>query len=135
MKRPMTMFVALIAAAAAAQTVDYDADVQPLFDTHCVFCHGSSQPAAGLDLSAGQSYENLVDAASANYAPALRVAPGDPDESVLWNKLADTGEFGGVMPQGGQIPQDRIEVITTWILELLPVSAQDETWGAIKGSF
>ncbi|MBN2451080.1 MAG: hypothetical protein JXR77_11870, partial [Lentisphaeria bacterium] len=47
--------------------VDYPGMVQPVFDKHCVSCHGGEQGiAAGLDLSGGWteyfsiSYENLV---------------------------------------------------------------------------
>ena len=136
MKKTVALFVVLVAAAAIGQTLDYEADVQPIFSTQCVLCHGDLEPLpAGLDLSAGQSYENLVNAVSTNYAPAVRVAPGSLEESVLWNKISDTRAFGGVMKPIGKISQDKIDVITAWILELEPVSVENETWGAVKNTF
>jgi hypothetical protein len=64
-----------------------------------------------------QSHGNLVNVTAQGYPPALRVVPGDPDESVLYNKMADTGRFGGSMPPSGALSTPEIELIRTWITE------------------
>ena len=46
--------------------IHYAADVQPIFDRHCVSCHGAEDPDGGLDLSGvltthfNRSYEELL---------------------------------------------------------------------------
>ena len=63
--------------------VDYDTQIQPIWTSNCTSCHEYGH-SSGLDLStSGGSYNNLVDVVSQNYAPALRVASGDPTSSVL----------------------------------------------------
>jgi hypothetical protein len=48
------------------RAIHYPADVQPIFDRHCVRCHGSAEPAGDLDLSStltthfNRSYEELL---------------------------------------------------------------------------
>ena len=50
----------------AGRTLDYAADVQPVWDLHCIACHGGKTPKAGLDLRGEKtelfnvSYEALV---------------------------------------------------------------------------
>lgn len=96
--------------------VSYDADIQPIFDATCAFegCHGNF-PSAALDLRAGVSHAQLVGVISVGYAPAVRVVPGDPAASVLYHKVAATGQFGGQMPVGGSLAAAQIESIRRWI--------------------
>jgi mono/diheme cytochrome c family protein len=43
-------------------------DIQPIFDEHCVGCHGGLHPAAGLDFSPGLTERGAVPAFAANRA-------------------------------------------------------------------
>lgn len=58
-----------------------------VFTPRCTGCHGAMGGAAGLDLSAGHSYANLVNV-PATTQTGIRVVPGDPAASVLVTKLA-----------------------------------------------
>ncbi len=97
-----------------AQTVDYDTQIQPIFNGNCTGCHGNN---GGLDLSSGNSYNNLVDVQAQGYA-ALRVTSGDPSASVLWNKIENTGTYGGQMPPSSSLSESDKDLIETWITEL-----------------
>jgi hypothetical protein len=50
----------------AARVLHYPTDVQPVLDRHCVKCHGTEEPEAGLDLTGtmtrlySRSYQNLM---------------------------------------------------------------------------
>ena len=50
----------------AARPIDFSTDVQPIFDKHCVSCHGGSEVSANLDLTGemteffSRSYENII---------------------------------------------------------------------------
>jgi mono/diheme cytochrome c family protein len=80
-------------------TVSFATDVQPIFNANCVGCHGAN---GGLDLSAGNSYGNLVGVISPNYGTA-RVVAGDG--------------LGNVMPPSGSLPNDTLDVVERWIDE------------------
>jgi len=50
-------------------------------------CHGAAV-AGGLDLRAGESYENLIDRPASSVLGAVRVVPGQKAESLLYINLA-----------------------------------------------
>lgn len=62
---------------------------------------------------------DIVNVTSAGYPPAVLVKPFDAANSVLWNKVANTGVYGQAMPQGSQtgLPISQRNLIRTWILE------------------
>lgn len=64
-----------------------------MLDKACVQCHGANgRKAAGLDLTEGNTYADLVNVASSTRPGELRVAGGNPDGSLLWHILNDGGE-------------------------------------------
>jgi hypothetical protein len=85
----------------------------------CVGCHQPGGPAGGvLNLRPEVAYNNLVNVASRLKAGAIRVIPGDPDNSYLIHKLEGrSGIFGLRMPQNGPpyLTEGQILVIRTWI--------------------
>ena len=103
------------------QPVSFSTDIQPIFDARCVVCHQPGGQAFFLSLLVGESYDNLVNADSFIYTDpqATRVVPVDPDVSVLYNKVADTGQYGGIMPQPPSTPlaPAQIELIRLWIVQ------------------
>ena len=105
----------------SAPQVSYATDIQLIFNTRaCVACHSGPAASGGLDLSPGVSYANLVNRTSFGYAPAVRVKPFEPVNSVLYGKLAFTGQFGQGMPQGSSIPPAEVEKVRQWILAGAP---------------
>ncbi len=96
--------------------VTFSGTIQPIFNARCTDHHGPGG-SCGLYLREGSSYDNLGGIDSPNYS-APRVAKGDPDASVLYNKVAGTGVFGQQMP-AGQTPLSsaQIEAIRTWIAD------------------
>ena len=82
--------------------VDYSSTIQPIFDNHCIGCHGSS---AGLDLS---SYQALM--AGGDNGPS--VIPNDAAGSILIEKINPNPTFGEQM---GNLSQSTINKISTWI--------------------
>jgi len=91
-------------------------DVQPIFDAGCVSCHGPGSRSGDLDLSDGTSRASLVNVDAFGYPGRKRVVPGDAIASVLWHKLAGTGQAGDTMPPGGA-PLDTalVSLVRRWI--------------------
>jgi hypothetical protein len=80
-------------------------------------CHSSPQagipPPAFPALDPDVAYEQLVNASSGQ-APLDLVAPGDPDNSYLLQKLQGTGSMM-LMPTDGKLDDATIEAIAAWI--------------------
>jgi mono/diheme cytochrome c family protein len=97
-------------------TISYRDDIQPIFDARCTVCHFTGG-FADLSLLAGASYHDLVNVQASGYN-AIRIVPGDPEDSVLYNKVTNTGLYGGIMPAvGPPLTDPQIAAIRTWIEE------------------
>ena len=94
------------------ESASYSHDLQPLFNTQCLDCHGQAG-SANLDLS---SYETLMSAESDN-APV--VVAYQAEASLLWEKVAlQSPSIGQRMPLGrNPLSQTEISLIEDWINE------------------
>ena len=81
-------------------------------------CHAGASPQQGMNLSAGQTFSNIVGVKS-NESPGLnRVEPGDPDNSYLVHKVEGTASVGGRMPLGGAaLSNEKIQKLRQWITD------------------
>jgi hypothetical protein len=98
------------------------ADVQPILTANCALsgCHAGGNPQQGQNLSAGQTFANVVNVASNELPTMDRVEPGQPDSSYLVHKIQGThlqvGGSGDRMPRGrSPLSQGDINVIRAWI--------------------
>ena len=81
-------------------------------------CHTGGSAPQGLRLDEANSYGLLVDQPSSEVPATLRVAPGDPDNSYLIQKLEGTASVGAQMPLNGTpLPQSTIDIIRQWITD------------------
>ncbi|MFN2197978.1 MAG: c-type cytochrome [Anaerolineales bacterium] len=87
------------------QELSFETDIKPIFEEKCKTCHGV---LGGWDSS---TYDSVM--TTGNNAPV--VIPGDPENSLLAQKLLGTQETGGIMPPGQQLPDDEIQLIVDWI--------------------
>jgi uncharacterized protein (TIGR03118 family) len=108
----------------AATLTQVQADV---FTPLCSGCHNGSQPANGplpgsQNLTAGQTFLNIVGVASREQSTLMRVNPGDPDNSYLVRKVEGAAGITGVqMPFGGPpLSQAQIDEIRSWIASGAP---------------
>ncbi len=93
-----------------------------VFTPRCVSCHAGATPSGGMRLENPQtSHDNLVNVRAQQFPVQFRVAPGNPDNSYLIDKLEGTQPVGGRMPLGQQpLPQTTINVIRQWITDGAP---------------
>ena len=87
-----------------------------IFNPSCIEHHGDHATEAGLDLTNGNAYANLVNVASVQVA-LNRVTPGDAENSYLIHKLdGRSGIVGDRMPTNGPfLTTAQIDVIEQWI--------------------
>jgi len=98
-------------------------DVQAVFNNNtCLDCHSGGTPSGNLSLDDADISEtqlvNVVATCSVNNAQ--RVEPGEPQNSVLYQKLANQNiNCGGVMPPtGDQVSDSELQTIFDWIISI-----------------
>ena len=110
------------AAPADAAVRSYESDIAPIWQLHCMPCHGPDERFDLLRLDIGR--ENLVEQSSQQVIEWLLVSPGDPEASYLWLKIEgrqDELNTSFPMPPpnlGGTfepIPASERERIRAWI--------------------
>jgi len=87
-----------------------------IFTPVCTACHSGAQAPQGLRLDEGNSYAMLVDVPSVEVPELRRVAPGEPDNSYLVQKIEGRAAVGERMPLGGpSLDTEQIDSIRQWI--------------------
>jgi hypothetical protein len=86
----------------------------------CIGCHTSTgrAPSGGLNLNHDVAYDQLVNVASRAKAGAIRVIPGDPENSYIVHKLEGrSGIVGRRMPFSGApfLTDGQMLILKRWI--------------------
>ncbi len=95
---------------ARAEPTFYTARVAPIFEKHCVGCHGPDKKKAGLRLD---SFENVMRGAESGDV----VTSGDPKKSELYRRVTLPETDDEVMPSDGKphLARDEIRILEIWI--------------------
>lgn len=93
---------------------------QRIFAVSCTTsdCHGGSSPEANLSLKKGEARAALVNVKTVSYcgSDGVRVIPGDPENSCLWQLIRDD-----VMPlEGRPLSSSQKKAIYQWIVAGAP---------------
>ncbi|MCR9199594.1 MAG: PSD1 and planctomycete cytochrome C domain-containing protein [Planctomycetaceae bacterium] len=98
------------AEASAAQTIDFSQHVQPILNKHCVACHGGVKQAGEVSFV----YRDQV------LPPdGWIVEPGDPDASILLQRVLETDlELRMPPPEhGAALSAEDVSVLRQWIAQ------------------
>ncbi|MEO1337830.1 MAG: hypothetical protein AAFV29_19460, partial [Myxococcota bacterium] len=103
---------------AATPNVDFDTQILPVL-SGCVGCHFPDSPTgSGLDLTPDNAYVSLVDMPSTQVPSRVLVAPGNPDESYLLEKIScNRPQVGNRMPLGAPLALSQQALIRDWIVQ------------------
>lgn len=89
-----------------------------VFTPLCTTCHAGASAPLGLRLDAANSFALLVGVSSEQVPDLFRVAPNDPDNSYLVQKLEGTAAVGAQMPLGSPaLDQDTLNIVRQWIAD------------------
>lgn len=89
-------------------TVLFSSQIQPIFNSSCVICHGSN---GGLNLAANVSFSNLINVQAQSSCTSLkRVLPNNAGNSVLYRKISGSS-CGTRMPSGSSLSSGDIALI------------------------
>lgn len=95
-------------------SVSFKNHIQPIFSARCAVsgCHVSPNPRAGLILTEGVAWANIVNVPAQNFT-GIRVSPFDPDNSILWLLL----ESNQMPAKGGPLTSVQKQTIKKWIVQ------------------
>jgi hypothetical protein len=100
----------LSAVGLVAEPTFYTARVAPVFDRHCVVCHGPEKQKAGLRVD---TFEHVMRGAESGDV----VKPGTVKESELFRRITLPDTDDEVMPSDGKplLSADEIKIVELWI--------------------
>ena len=86
-------------------------EVGAILADQCVSCHGPEQKKGGLDLSRRAT-------ALKGGKSGTAIVPGQPDESLLVDKVAE-----GEMPPKGALAREQVAAVRAWVEAGAPMPA------------
>jgi hypothetical protein len=95
----------------------FSTDIQPIFNNSCALggCHNSTAEA-GLVLTQGVAYANIVNVASTQVPTLMRVDPSDAPNSYLVKKIEGSQSVGVRMPKDrSALSSVSIQNIKNWV--------------------
>ena len=103
-------------------SVDYETEIQPIFNAQCGNCHlGNS--SAGVNVS---DYQNTIDSDI--------VVPGNAQASSLYDRITRANSEAGDMPPGNaELSAEQIALIELWINEGALEEESDDSCDATIG--
>lgn len=106
----------LDSACAAEAEVDFNRDVRPILNGHCMACHGGVKHAGGISV---QFREDILGKGKSG---EVCVVPGKPEASELIRRLTTEDEDDRMPKEKPALTREQIEILTRWV-------AQGAKWG------
>lgn len=97
----------------AADPVDFNRQIQPIFEASCLSCHGEEKPKGGLRMT---TLEGILKGGD----DGAGVVPGDPDKSPIYTHMVLPADHDDLMPpsnKGGPLPKASTDLVKQWIAE------------------
>ena len=89
--------------------VDYQSDIQPIFNNNCIFCHQNGGSAT-LNLA---TYSGVMTGGWSGPA----IIAGDHQNSLLYQRIIQPTVTDGSMPPNDPLSQAEVDLIAQWIDE------------------
>jgi hypothetical protein len=120
MPRPAAIASLLLSVAGLGAAVDFDREIRPLLEEHCVECHGPKKTKANLRLDAKPHAIKGGESGPAFVA-------GDPTKSPLYQRIVSHNEDERMPPKGDRLTPAQAERVRQWIAEgsVWPENAAD----------
>ncbi len=96
---------------AFADDIDFVKDIQPIFEEHCLFCHGEEEQESAFRLDRRASLLKGGDLGQ----PAI--VPGNVEKSYLIEVVSHADPGMEMPPDGDKLSDTKIELLTRWIKE------------------
>jgi mono/diheme cytochrome c family protein len=108
MKALLTLSAAaLLAIPFNSNAVDYQKEIQPIFQRNCIKCHGNEEEKGRFNLEEGEIEKHIK--------ASGEIRPGNAEKSVLYELLIEEDEEERMPPKKGPLPDEQIALIKQWI--------------------
>jgi formylglycine-generating enzyme required for sulfatase activity/mono/diheme cytochrome c family protein len=99
----------LLCSAQAADKIDFNRDIKPIFEVHCLSCHGEEKPKGAYRMTTREkTIEGGDDGAG--------MVPGDPAKSPVYTTMMLPGDHDDAMPpKGERVHSSETEKVRLWI--------------------
>ena len=104
----MKITLCILLATAQALAVDFDQDIRPLLQQHCVECHGEKKQKGELRLDA------KIFAFKGGH-DGLAIVAGDTAKSLLFQRIHTTADDERMPPKGEPLSSAQVALIQAWI--------------------
>ncbi len=109
MRTLLTAFVVALVACGATAAPTYEEAVVPLLRNACVGCHNDADPESGF------SVETFASVRRGGESHGDAIVPGNPEASVLLQRLESTGEDHMPPPEHPQPTSAEVQALREWI--------------------
>ncbi|MCA9135870.1 MAG: PSD1 domain-containing protein [Planctomycetales bacterium] len=93
----------------AAERVQFQRDIGPLLQKHCIGCHGADEQNGGLRLDHRDGAFAHTDSGDS------AIVPGKPDQSTLLSRVTSTDEDTQMPPEGDRLSKEDVDLLRQWI--------------------
>ncbi len=104
--------------------VDFERDVLPIFEVHCLDCHGESGHEADLRL------DSMVEALRGGDSGSAAIVPGNSASSHLIERVLSSDESQRMPPAADPLTEAEVSVLRKWIDEAAAWQAAEQQLGA-----
>ncbi|MEL6106414.1 MAG: DUF1549 domain-containing protein [Planctomycetota bacterium] len=108
---PVVLMVVVTTASAAdvQSNVDFQKQIQPILAKRCFACHGPDEVEGGL------SFATREEAFAETDSGARAFVAGQPEESVVLERITSEDEFERMPPEGDPVTEEEVALIRRWI--------------------
>ncbi len=96
------------------KSIDFNTQVKPIINEHCIHCHG------GVKRSGGLSFMTREDLLTANESGHPAIVPGRSEESELVKRITSQDPHERMPFEGSPLPKDQVAIFEQWIDEGAP---------------
>ena len=104
-----TLTIAFGMHSAQAEAIDFDRDIAPIFNAHCVKCHGPAKQQGGL------RFDHASGALKKGDSDEPGIVPGDVAASQLIQRVTSEDESSWMPPEGDRLSAAEIGLLKRWI--------------------
>ncbi len=94
--------------------VDFNRDIRPILNDHCLKCHGGVKEAGDLNLQFREQ------ALRAGETGEIAIVPGKPDESAFIDRLTTDDTSDRMPKKAAPLAEEQVELMRRWIAEGAP---------------
>ena len=107
-------FALLLCASTSFGAIDFQRDIQPIFEERCLDCHDAETRKGGLALDTHYAAHQLTDSGE------RLLVPGSPEKSLLLRLITAHNPKERMPPKGKPLQPPQIEAVREWIAEGAP---------------